>query len=475
MSGISPILLYGELSQNARFSVGRTMSLKLRLNLMITLLLALVMLMGALLVIGNAREDIRAEVESTANLALHLLDAEILHYTSDYAWLNGADPGRASIFRLKSLANVRHLRIEFFDYRGRLRDSNHPETMQHQDRPPLWFVRAMGVTSGEMPEIRRRMYIGGRYVGELVITPDPSYEIAEIWDDTLGTLMLVGIFFVVVNAMVYWAVSRALRPVDDISAALTALEEGNLGARLPILDLPELSSIGQKFNGMAQKLQQSIERNQGLARQLVRLQEDERKNLARDLHDEIGQSLTAIHADASAIAVRETHPMTLASARAIVEVARNVMDMVHTMLDRLRPDTLDQLGLKPALQDLHQAWQRRNPDIQSELQISGALENLDEHAAITAYRVVQEGLTNITRHARATRVSVGVIREEGTLAILIEDNGVGFKPEGISGYGLAGMRERIEALGGEFELDSAEQAGTCITVRLPCGNGEGNE
>lgn len=448
------------------------MSLKLRLNLMITLLLALVMLIGALLTIGNAREDIRAEVESTAGLALHLLDAEILHYTSDYAWLNGADPSRASIFRLKSLGSVRHLRIEFFDYTGRLRDTNHPELAEGKNKPPPWFVRAMDVTSGEMRETRRRMYIGGRFVGELVITPDPSYEIAEIWDDTVGMLMLVGIFFLVVNAMVYWAVSRALRPVDDISAALTALEEGNLGARLPVFNLPELSSIGQKFNGMAQKLQLSMERNQGLARQLICLQEDERKNLARDLHDEIGQSLTAIHADASAIAVREVHPTTLASAQAIVQVARGVMDMVHQMLDRLRPDTLDKLGLKAALQDLHEAWLRRNSEIQSELQISGELENLDEHAAVTAYRVVQEGLTNITRHARATRASIGVIREEDTLAILVEDNGVGFKPESVSGYGLAGMRERIEALGGELELDSAEQAGTCITVRLPCGQEE---
>jgi two-component system sensor histidine kinase UhpB len=443
------------------------MSLKFRLNLMIALLLGLVMLVGAILTIRNAREDIRAEVESTAGLALHLLDAEILHYASDYAWLNGADPSRASIFRLKSLGNVRHLRIEFFDYQGRLRDSNHPEASAGKDQPPSWFVRLMDVTSGEMRETRRRLFIGGRFVGELVITPDPSYEIAEIWDDTMGMLVLVAIFFVAVNALVYWAVNRALRPVADISAALTALEQGNLNARLPVFHLTEIATIGQKFNGMAQTLQQSMERNQQLARQLVRLQEDERKNLARDLHDEIGQSLTAIHADASAIAARETHPATLDSAQAIVRVARGVMDMVHQMLDRLRPDILDKMGLNVALQDIFAAWQRRNPGIRSELQVSGELVGLDEDVAVTAYRVVQESLTNITRHAAADRVSIGVIRDEGGLAILVEDNGVGFDPVAVEGYGLAGMRERIEALGGELELDSTPGAGACITVRLP--------
>lgn len=448
------------------------MSLKLRLNLIITLLLALVMLAGAVLTVRNAREDIRAEVESTAGLALHLLDAEILHYTSDYAWLNGADPGRASIFRLKSLGNIRHLRIEFFDYRGRLRDSNHPELERSGKPPPSWFVRAMDVTSTELRETRRRMFVGGRFVGELVITPDPSYEIAEIWDDTMGVLALVGAFFIVVNGMVYWAVSRALRPVGDITAALTQLENGNLGARLPAFRLPELAAIGQKFNGMAQKLQQSTAHNQGLARQLIQLQEDERKSLARDLHDEIGQSLTAIHADASAIAARAEHPATLASAQAIVRVARGVMDMVHQMLDKLRPDTLDKLGLEAALQDLQTDWQRRNAGVQSELQISGSLHGLDEHVAITAYRVVQEGLTNVTRHAGATRVSIGVIREGQVLAVLLEDDGRGFDIGATGGYGLVGMQERIEGLGGEFELDSKPGAGACITARLPCGKGE---
>lgn len=118
------------------------MNLKLRLNLIITALLLLVMLIGALLMIRNARDDVRAEVESTALLALHLLDAEILHYTSDYVWLNGVNPNRASIFRLQSLENVRHLRIDFFDARGNLRDSNRPVAkVDEWPAPPMVFER----------------------------------------------------------------------------------------------------------------------------------------------------------------------------------------------------------------------------------------------------------------------------------------------------------------------------------------------
>ncbi len=448
------------------------MSLKLRLNLMITALLALVMLIGAWLMINNAREDVRAEVQSTTNLALHLLDTEILHYTSDFAWMDGADIKKTSVFRLQSLGNIRHLRIEFFDYKGRLMDSNRPYPEQHQRMsPPGWFVSLMDVASPAMQETRRKIVINGRAAGELVITPDSSYEIAEIWDDTIGMLMLVAFFFIIVNGMVYWAVSRALRPVGRILEALTELERGHLHARLPIFSLPELARIGEKFNGMAQKLQQTVEHNQGLSRQLIRLQEDERKSLARDLHDEIGQSLTAIHADASAILNDDIPPSVRDSASAIVTVSRHMMELVRQLLNRLRPDTLDKLGLRVALQDLHGDWQRRNPLIQSELQISGELDGLSEAVTITAFRMVQECLTNITRHAGASKVSIGVVRGEDSLAILVEDDGQGFNPERAQGFGLAGMRERIEGLGGEFELDSAFRHGTCITVRLHCSVG----
>ena len=120
------------------------MNLKIRINLIITLMLALVMLIGAGMMIDNAQDDIRAEVDSTTVLALHLLDAEVSHYTSDYAWANSNTDDKVSIFRLQSLDNVRHLRIEFFDSFGRLRDSNRPPMSSGTNSPPDWFESLMG-------------------------------------------------------------------------------------------------------------------------------------------------------------------------------------------------------------------------------------------------------------------------------------------------------------------------------------------
>lgn len=446
------------------------MSLRLRLNLLITGLLLLVMCVGAVLMIRNAREDVRAELKSTASLALHLLDTEILHYTSDYAWLNGADVSKASMFRLQSLENIRHLRIEFYDYAGRLRDSNRKAVADAERKQvPGWFLRMMDIASPAMHETRRRVFMNGRLIGEMVVTPDPTYEIAEIWNDTVGLMGLVGVFFLVVNGMVYWAVGRALRPVARVQAALTEIEQGNLGARLPLFQLPELSGISLKFNAMAQTLQQSVQSNHRLTQQIIRLQEDERKILARDLHDEIGQYLTAINIDAMAIIKSRKITDARVSAQAIAGITQQLMDMVHHLLQRLRPGLLDELGLASALQDLVYTWRQRNRAITTSVRIQDDLGEIDETTAIAAYRIVQECLTNISRHAHARRVTLGVSRQGEKLLLQVEDDGRGFDTAVMTeGYGLAGMKERVQGLRGKFDLESGLGEGTRLTMEIPC-------
>ncbi len=447
------------------------MSLKLLLNLLITALLLLVMMAGLALMLTNARDDVRAEIDSTANLALHMLDTEIIYFSSGAA----VNAWPESPFRLNSLGHVRHLRIEFFDAQGKLRDSNREAEAGIEHAPPAWFMRVMTEIAPEGNPTRKQVFYMGRVLGELVVTPDPSYEIKEIWSDTLGLIELVAVFFVLVNVMVYWAVGRALRPVDRILAALTELESGRLDARLPTFRLPELACISNKFNGMAKTLQQSVGRVHELNRKIVCLQEEERRRLARDLHDEVGQCLTAIHVDATAIMNARRLLDTKASAQAILDVTRQMMEMVHDMLQRLRPSVLDELGLQAALNDLADIWRQRNRAIVCRMTIGGELEDgMDEPITMAAYRIVQESLTNVTRHAAATAVTIDVSKEQDTLMIEIEDNGCGFDVGAtVSGYGLTGMRERVEGLGGECLLDSSPGSGTRIRVRIPCTVGHG--
>lgn len=442
------------------------MSLKLRLSLLISLLLALVMLASAAFALRSAREDVRAEVRSSAELAIRMLDSELRR-----GGAAGAPP--VPPFGLDALAEVRHVRIEFRHPEGHLLESNRMADRGPKFEAPEWFAWLVERDAPPRPVIRRRVERGGALVGELVVLPDPSFEVDEIWSDARNLLALLGLLFLTTNALVYWVVGRALAPVDRILEALTQLEQGNLATRLPEIELPELSRVGREFNRMMDTLQASVTRNRQLAQQLLQVQEEERRALAHELHDELGQYLTAIHADATAIAnlTRDGPPRAGEGANAIVDSVREVMRMVRGMLQRLHPETLESLGLEEAVRELMDGWRGRNPDAECRLEIAGPIGRVDDAAAIAAYRVVQEALTNATRHSQARRVTVGLERHAGgagdVLAVKVADDGRGLPTEVQRGFGLLGMRERVEALGGSVVVNSEAGRGVTVSAVLP--------
>lgn len=448
----------------------KRLSLRLRLSLFITALLGGVLVVGAVITVQNAHGDVRAEVASTANLATHLLDAELAYYRDHDAPLQPMPGGQRSVFALHNLDRLRHLRIDFVNLQGALIDSNRADEATPAERAPEWFLRLLS-TNMQTLATERPVLFGGQPVGSLRITPDPTAEITEIWTHTVEQLLVVAGLFVAINLVVYWAVGRALRPVQQILGALVELEHGSLGTRLPEFDLPEMAEIGRRFNTMAVRLQQTIVDNRLLTQRIVRLQEDERKALARDLHDEIGQSLTAMSIEAAAIERAPDTASARASGTAIAAACRHTMALVHDMLHRLRPDALDQLGLAAALRDLAEQWRLRNPQIIFATAVDAdEHDDIDEEVAMTLYRAAQECLTNALRHASPGYVVMRLSRDgDAGVELVVRDDGRGFDVlAGRVGYGLAGMRERAEGLGGQVEVDSRPGAGTTVRVRLPC-------
>ena len=225
-----------------------------------------------------------------------------------------------------------------------------------------------------------------------------------------------------------------------------------------------------------------LDENRYLTRKSLAVQENERRHLARELHDELGQCITAIQADASIISERapECDPRMAASANAIQDVTSRIYDVVHSMMQRLRPAILDDLGLVDTLNEEVEAWCARQPDTDCELSIQGDLSNLNEDARITLYRVAQECLTNVAKHARARHVSIRLTANrcesvdadggvtDACVRLVIQDDGVGMEQQTRGpGLGLIGMRERVESLNGRFSLDSSPGNGTTILVDLP--------
>jgi signal transduction histidine kinase len=202
--------------------------------------------------------------------------------------------------------------------------------------------------------------------------------------------------------------------------------------------------------------------------------EEERRLIARELHDELGQYVTAIKTLGAVIAnqTRDSGGETHRSARTIVEVAERIYDIVHDIVRQLRPSALDHLGLRDALEDVVGNWRRLHPQIAVELRISGALDGFGEETNITVYRIVQECLTNVVKHAQAARVEIDVQHPEGAplLRLSVRDDGRGLPERNTveaARFGLLGMRERAEALGGRFELEGAAGRGVTVRVELP--------
>jgi len=219
-----------------------------------------------------------------------------------------------------------------------------------------------------------------------------------------------------------------------------------------------------------------LEGNRFLIHKSLAVQEEERRNLARELHDELGQCTTAIQADAEIIheLSQQKNPAIETSARAIIDVSARIYDVVHSMMQRLRPSVLDDLGLVAAIQDEVDAWRGRHPNIDCQFITAGELSSLGESVNITIYRIVQESLTNIAKHAEANKVTIHFTRdnaandETSRLLVSISDDGKGTNPDMRGrGLGLIGMRERIEALDGSFTIRSSPGNGMVIEASIP--------
>ncbi|GAB4292664.1 MAG: hypothetical protein Kow0096_07720 [Thiohalomonadaceae bacterium] len=234
----------------------------------------------------------------------------------------------------------------------------------------------------------------------------------------------------------------------------------------------EFQSVGEDITARKHAEQETarlLEENRRLARMALTIQEEERANLARELHDELGQSITAIRAEAECVLQlnRDRSAQISECASSINAVAGQVYVTVRGMMRRLRPSLLDDLGLVAALEELLRQWHGHHPELTMETSLS-APPLLSSAVELAAYRIAQEALTNISKHAAARRVTVTLRPAAGRLELCVRDDGHGIDRHSDGrGYGLLGMRERALAVGGEFHVTTAPGMGTTVRAVLP--------
>ena len=276
---------------------------------------------------------------------------------------------------------------------------------------------------------------------------------------------------------VYRPVRNALAPSAAILETLSRMEKGHLEARMPAFALIELNRIGEGFNHLADRLQNTILSQQRLAHRLLSAREEERQHLARELHDEFGQYLASLNAEAAFARelADEGIPALRPCAEAIGYTASHMMEALQQILHHLRPIGLEEFGLRRSLQQLVDGWnQRGRNDTVFVLNAGEGLDNLPDNINVSIYRIVQESITNAVRHGQPGLVTVTIRRNTAELTLEISDDGQGSPaPENrgetkkSGGFGLLGMEERALALGGSLAIRPAQGNGTIVSAYLP--------
>jgi signal transduction histidine kinase len=253
-------------------------------------------------------------------------------------------------------------------------------------------------------------------------------------------------------------------------------------ATINYLETLEIQRLKQHLQTHSDELQQQLQENQRLTHRILDIQERERRHLAQELHDELGQCLTAIRTDARMLL--QDHPDTEDSvnrhAESIDAIARHIYDVTYDLMRALRPTLLDDLGLVDAVRELVRSQHLERQGVTPELSLKGALNDMEERLNINLYRMIQEALTNIQRHADCTRVHIRLERYDADepsdrLELEVRDNGRGFDTGIISRkgrFGVLGMQARAKALGGELCIDSQPGEGTRLWLRIPLARAE---
>ncbi|GAB6142379.1 histidine kinase [Methylosoma difficile] len=325
--------------------------------------------------------------------------------------------------------------------------------------------------------IRQTLTSEGQNLGTLSVTPSAELQIAQAWTEIVSLLGLSISTVAGVCCLVYLGIRRALQPIKTIIAGLQQLQQGELSYRLPSFALDEWRGIASAINQLATSQQQLLEERQRLALQLLNLQEEERRYLARELHDEFGQCLAASNALVAAISqtAQQQCPALLAEATQISHINQHILTAMRSLLQRLRPAELDGLGLAASLHSLVASWNAHSHGKTAyRLSFHGDSSKLPETLATTLFRISQEALTNIAKHAAAQHAHIILTMNHDHVSLQIEDDGQSqhLPFTTTTGIGLLGIRERVQALAGNFTLNIRQPHGLCLKVCLPLPEAE---
>jgi two-component system, NarL family, sensor histidine kinase UhpB len=446
---------------------GRSVRAQLLLVLVLIDLIA-VLLAGSVTVL-RARAQTRVEVAASTRLAEFLVSEAVNLVHQEL-------PAEQFLALLPTqLRSIRHVRIAVTDAAG-VPIALPADAGRIGDRPaearapaPAWFTALVAppVETHDVPVI-----VDGHSIGQVAISGEPADEIAEIWENAVAIGTVGFLLNVAMICVLYVLFGRVLDPLTGLATGLSDLEHRTYSVRLKRPHTRELGAIAEHFNALALALERLSAENQELNRRLITAQDDERRRTALELHDEVGPCLFGLKANASSIASaagelpEQARLSVSARLRDILAVIEHLQAINRSMLDRLRPMALGHVPLKEMLDQLVRDRARQHPEISFEFAAGDILRSYGDTVDLTIYRCMQESLTNAIRHARPKHVTIALVHggPEAQLELTVRDDGCGMRPGTPPGFGMRGMQERVEGLGGGFSVESEPDRGTCVRV-----------
>ncbi len=563
------------------------MTLRVRINLLVTTLMLFFLAATALLNIKNIKIQIREEMTAGTKITVQLLTT----FLSSAQFSSPVENRQIILINfLKDLGRVRAHEIVMFNSLRDIIYTSPPSKYKVGRFAPNWFTRLVE------PKIYTTTIPAQGL--KVKIIPNPSRAILDAWDDVKELFLLATIFFILINLIVFWIIGKALSPIKSLIQGLDLMTKGNLQTRLPEYSVAEFHAVTDGFNQMAnalemgtienkrlalsikqssdallitntdglisfwnpaaeklfgylfknqniriicpnellqemnedfqkilnlkpreahettrqtslnniievseqvtpiiepstneilgalfvirdltekrsaEKAKRELEKNRELTIIVQKKLEEERKALAMELHDELGQYVTAIKSIAQSIAnsSKNKDKKTFSSSTAIVSVATQIYDAVHNIIQRLRPITLERFGLIETLKDTIDNWQKIHEQIHFNFESEKVV--LTKEVEISLFRISQECINNAIKHSQAKKINIKLIQKNKDLVtlLIIHDDGVGISKEKLNSpdrFGIKGMRERMQNLGGSLKIETAKNKGTKIIASIP--------
>lgn len=461
------------------------MSLTLRLNLTVFILMITIFVIVFFDILYSTADHVRQEVVRNFELSNQIIDGKIklmrtipIEIIRPYPYVEVSAKRELNLFKLEQFDDIKYIKIELFDSNNQAIESNHDglnySTLQIPDK--IKQLLLLGLFK-PIESVSRSIDSGSMHLGKIIVSADSESELRDLWYKTLSTLSPVMVLFMLISFAMSVIISIVIKPVVDFLSAVN--QEGKTDQSNPsdFFRMSHLLRLPKQLQGIHHELQDSSKQVHDLNNKILHLQEEERRRLSAELHDELGQHLTAIRFEAEVIKAAKDLQNTKQSAEAIDKIGRDMKDIVRSMLERLRPPEIDMFGLQGALTEMISDWQLRHPQISIAFNCQADFTELDDSRQLSMYRIVQEALTNISRHAGSAEleVHISLVSSAEMIIIKISDNGQGCDlTQQVTGFGLKGMKERVNGLFGKIVVNSEANKGMHIFVEIPI-KGESKE